>query len=86
MEVKQKMTDSHKNSWLQIRTRVKKALKDEKSIGKRDLDITFKLHKHIYGKPNVRPSINCCIDIATWLEMIKNINKAYMNRTGSAEK
>lgn len=77
-----KITEQDREKWVVIRTRLKKALEDEKTILKRDLHICNAIHKRVFNKPQTQPSINCCIDIATWLEMVKNINKAYTAKKG----
>ena len=62
--------------WDSIRERLRKALNEEKTILKNDLKQCFMIHKRVFLKPNTAPSINCCIDIQTWLMMCDNIDNA----------
>ena len=78
MIANRKLSKLEKKTWAEMRTRLKKALEEEKSISKRDLNVAYQLHRGVYGKPTTRPGINCCIDIATWLEIVKNNNAAFV--------
>ncbi len=77
-----RITEQDRAKWVEIRTRLKKALDDRASVSKPDLRTCYDIHKRIFLKPQTAPSISCCIDIATWQEMIKNINKAYSAKKG----
>jgi len=74
------MLKSDKELWVTFRGRLKKALEGDTQILKHDLVMCYKIHKRIYGLPQTAPSINCCIDIDTWLVMIKNVNKSYYKK------
>lgn len=78
MKLLRKMSISEKRTWLIMRSRLKQGLTDKKFLLKQDLNLAWKIHRSIYGKPTTRPGINCCIDIATWQEITKNINAAYV--------
>ena len=74
------MLKSDKDIWVTFRAKLKKSLEAKDEISKRNLTMCYNIHKRIYGLPKTAPSINCCIDIDTWLVMVKNINKAYFKK------
>ena len=76
------ISDKDRALWVSIRTRLRKSLETEKGILKQDLRVCFAIHKRIFNKPQTAPSINCCIDVETWLYMVKNINIAYSTKKG----
>jgi len=75
------MTIDQKRKWSEVRLRFAKSLKDETTILKQDLQLCWSLHLAVYEKPKYKPSINCCLDIALWAEMCKNLNKAFTQKT-----
>lgn len=74
------MTTEEKKIWAEMRTRFKSALSEKETILKQDLVMAHKLHYSVYGKPKHRPSINCCIDIATWDLMIRKLNADFVKK------
>ncbi len=76
------MTQEEKKKWVEIRSRVKDGLEKKQTLRKQDLKMTWILHKAIYDEPKHSPPINCCVhkNLATWLGMAKNLNKAYVKK------